>query len=145
MKKIFTFFVLIAIMMACEKRQPIDKARKDRLMKFAHDAPLEFYCYLDEHLSSSLKDSICAMKEELYVQLVFSIRDSELDTVEFVRSGLFNDKGYAVGSVKEFPALTSVVGKLKKDQLKPFRDVTYGDYVIGIEFRRFCRTKYEDM
>jgi hypothetical protein len=150
MRTAIAVLVLLGVIISCAKKQESQndsggEPRKEKLMKFSKDGPLELYCYIDEKLPQPLKDSICNLKSELYVQLIFSIRESKLDSVQFVRGFFFDEKGYTVDNMKEFPALTSIVNKLNKDQLRPFKSTTYGDYILGIEFRRFCRDSYTDM
>jgi hypothetical protein len=118
---------------------------KDKLLSFSNDAPLEMYCFLNEGLSESLKDSICSIKSDLIIDFTVSIRDNELDSIEFVHGYYFNDRGEVESDLKEFAIVSSVLNKLKKNQLGAFENVSYGDYGVRVNFRRFCQEKYEDM
>ena len=118
---------------------------KERLLSFSKDAPLEMYCFLNGRLSEALKDSICNIKNDLIIDLTVSIRNNEVDTIEFVHGYHFDERGEVEHDIKKFVIVSSILRELKKDQLKPFADVKYGDYGVRVNFRRFCQEKYKDM
>lgn len=94
---------------------------RDSLLRFSKDAPLELYCYLDNQLNQATKDSICNLKNDLIVDLTFSIENNQLDTIEFVRGFLFDDTGALTENIASFDILSKMLGRIQKNQLKSFK------------------------
>ncbi len=145
-------FSFLVILLSCESspREETNKVSKsktdkERYLEGTNDAPLDFYCEVNNALDSYSRVSICSLLkngDEIFsADLVIEIEKHEIDTIEMV---IFSfDKNGNRKLMELNTKLDSVVNSVSLSKLTTFKNLKDGTYITRLQLDRFC-TGYVD-
>jgi hypothetical protein len=149
------FFLLLTILTGCHaaNQKPTESnlkllvsdslptpryLRKEQIYSGAVDSPPELYRYLNKHLKSATKDSICKTQNDLCLVLTASLKNGKIDSVGFVMGFIFDRNGKGTGHVEQFDELTLLLNNFRKPSM-PSKSTPKKDEALILDFGKFCK------
>ena len=105
------------------------------------DAPLDFYCKINELLDAESRLIICSDVKDKYknisADMAVRIKGNKIDTIEVVIF-IFDENGERTNSNLHYPKLDSVLNFVKLSEIQTLKDLKDGSFVGRLQLERFC-------
>ena len=105
------------------------------------DAPLDFYCKINELLDSESRLIICSDIKDRYknisADMAIRVKGNKIDTVEVV-TFIFDESGNRVNDKLNYPKLDSILNSVELSEIQTLKDLKDGSFVGRLQLERFC-------
>lgn len=154
MRTIITGFIFLISFLACESRMEpgatdrhSGETEMQRYLSSTPDAPLDFYCEVNNTLDSETRVAICNIVTSrspiLSADMLIQIKSHQIDTLEVVIFS-FDKNGNRTIEHLDYD-LNTMLSSLSMSNLLTFSILKDGPYLARLQLERFCNGYVTDV
>lgn len=131
------WLILLVTVFSCKRKSGSIEFNINKLLR---DGDSSLYSFLERKMHISTRDSLCELDGNVVFDITISIDSNSIKDVRLNGAYLFDEQGRMSGGFSNLNELERILKETTFSQFSEYKDSTYGNYGIKIEFTRyFCK------